>query len=143
MGFFSDVFSIGRLTTESAKSSFAYYKFGSTVLKLEEESNELELMDVFKSMVEANSILKLREEFDSYLSSNREDYNEGAIYFLSALISYKLAIDNIEWDWKLIRDEVQTILVQMKKNPNEFKNETLEFINYHTTYIKEMYERKP
>jgi hypothetical protein len=141
MGFFTDVFSIGKQTTDSAKTSLPYYNFGSTVLKLEKElTTELELMDVFKSMVEANAILKLRDEFDNFLKSNREEFREGAIYFLSALIAYKIAKDGIEWDWKLIRDEVQSILVEMKKNPTGFRNETLAFIDFHTSYIREMYE---
>ena len=141
MGFFSDVFAIGKQTTESAKSSLPYYNFGSIVLKLEEESTaELELMDVFKSMVEAGAFLNLRIEFDNFLNSNREEFREGAIYFLSALLAYKIAKDGNKWDWKLIRDEVQSILVEMKKNPTNFKNETLKYIDYHTSYIKKMYE---
>ena len=141
MGFFSDVFSIGKQTTESAKSSLPYYNFGSTVLKLEEASTaELELMDVFKSMVEAGAFLNLRIEFDNFLNSNREEFREGAIYFLSALLAYKIAKDGNKWDWKLIRDEVQSILVEMKKNPINFRNETLKYIDYHTSYIKRMYE---
>lgn len=139
MGLFSDIFSIGKHTTESAKASLPYYKFGKTVLNLEEDFS-LELMDLIKSMVEANAILKLRNEFDSFVNSNGKEYREGAKYFLSALIAYKLGKDDSEWDWKFIRDEVQVILVQMKNNPDEFRNETLEFINYHTSYIKEMYE---
>ena len=143
MGFFSDIFSIGKQTTDSAKSSLPYYNFGSTVLKLEKElTTELELMDLFKSMVEANAILKLRDEFDNFLNSNSEEYREGAVYFLSALIAYKIAKDGNEWDWRMIRDEVQSILVEMKKNPIGFKNETLEFIDFHTSYIREMYEGK-
>ena len=139
MGFFSEIFSVGKQTTDSAKSSLPYYNFGKTVLNLEEDA-KMESMDLFKSMVEANAILKLRDEFDNFVNSNREEYREGAIYFLSALIAYKIAKDKIEWDWKLIRDEVQSILVEIKKNPINFKNETLEFIDYHTSYIREMYE---
>lgn len=139
MGFFSEIFSVGKQTTDSAKSSLPYYNFGKTVLNLEEDV-KMESMDLFKSMVEANAILKLRDEFDNFVNSNREEYREGAIYFLSALIAYKIAKDKIEWDWKLIRDEVQSILVEIKKNPINFKNETLEFIDYHTSYIREMYE---
>ena len=139
MGFFSEVFSIGKQTTDSAKSSLPYYNFGKTVLNIEEDGNMVS-MDLFKSMVEANAILKLRDEFDNFLNSNHEEFREGAIYFLSALIAYKIAKDGIEWDWKLIRDEVQSILVEIKKNPINFRNETLEFINFHTSYIREMYE---
>ena len=139
MGFLTDVFSIGKQTTDSAKTSLPYYNFGKTVLNLEEDLT-MASMDLFKSMVEANAILKLRDEFDNFLNSNRDEFREGAIYFLSALISYKIAKDGIEWDWKLIRDEVQSILVEMKKNPTGFRNETLEFIDFHTSYIREMYE---
>jgi len=139
MGFFSEVFSIGKQTTDSAKSSLPYYNFGKTVLNIEEDGNIVS-MDLFKSMVEANAILKLRDEFDNFLNSNHEKFREGAIYFLSALIAYKIAKDGIEWDWKLIRDEVQSILVEIKKNPINFRNETLEFIDFHTSYIREMYE---
>ena len=139
MGFFSEVFSIGKQTTDSAKSSLPYYNFGKTVLNIEEDGNMVS-MDLFKSMVEANAILKLRDEFDNFLNSNHEEFREGAIYFLSALIAYKIAKDGIEWDWKLIRDEVQSILVEIKKNPINFRNETLEFIDFHTSYIREMYE---
>ena len=139
MGFFSEIFSVGKQTTDSAKSSLPYYNFGKTVLNLEEDA-KMKSMDLFKSMVEANAILKLRDEFDNFVNSNREEFREGAIYFLSALIAYKIAKDKIEWDWKLIRDEVQSILVEIKKDPVSFKNDTLEFIDYHTTYIREMYE---
>lgn len=139
MGFFSDAFSVGKQTTESAKSSLPYYNFGKKVLKLEENEN-VGMMDLFKSMVEANSILRLEAEFNKFLNTNSSEHREGAIYFLSALISYKIAKDGIEWDWKLIRDEVQSILVEIKKDPINFKNETLEFINFHTSYIREMYE---
>ena len=139
MGFFSEVFSIGKQTTDSAKSSLPYYNFGKTVLNIEEDGNMVS-MDLFKSMVEANAILKLRDEFDNFLNSNHEEFREGAIYFLSALIAYKIAKDGIEWDWKLIRDEVQSILVEIKKNPINFRNETLQFIDFHTSYIREMYE---
>jgi len=121
MGFFSEIFSVGKQTTDSAKSSLPYYNFGKTVLNLEEDA-KMESMDLFKSMVEANAILKLRDEFDNFVNSSREEYREGAIYFLSALIAYKIAKDKIEWDWKLIRDEVQSILVEIKKNPMNFKN---------------------
>lgn len=139
MGFFSDAFSVGKQTTESAKSSLPYYNFGRKVLKLEENEN-VGMMDLFKSMVEANSILRLEAEFNKFLNTNSSEHREGAIYFLSALISYKIAKDGIEWDWKLIRDEVQSILVEIKKDPINFKNETLEFINFHTSYIREIYE---
>ena len=141
MGFFSEVFSIGKQTTDSAKSSLPYYNFGKTVLNIEEDGNMVS-MDLFKSMVEANAILKLRDEFDNFLNSNHEEFREGAIYFLSALIAYKIAKDGIEWDWKLIRDEVQSIRVEIKKNPINFRNETLEFIDFHTSYIRDMYERE-
>ena len=143
MGFLSDIFSIGRQTTDSAKSSLPYYNFGITVLKLEEElTTELELMDVFKSMVEAKTILNLKSEFDNFLNSNREEFREGAIYFLSALFAYKIAKDGNKWDWKLIRGEVQSILVEIKKKPTSFRTETLKYIDYHTSYIREMYERE-
>ena len=141
MGFFSDAFSVGKHTTDSSKKSLPYFNFGKTVLNLEEDLT-VESMDLFKSMVEANAILKLRDEFDNFLNSNSEEFREGAIYFLSALIAYKIAKDGIEWDWKLIRDEVQSILVEMKKNPTGFRNETLEYIDFHTSYIREMYERE-
>lgn len=139
MGFLSDTFSVGQQTTESAKSSLPYYNFGKKVLKLE-ENQSVGMMDLFKSMVEANSILRLNAEFNRFLDTNSSEHREGAIYFLSALISYKIAKDGIEWDWKLIRDEVQSILVEIKKDPINFKNETLEFINFHTSYIREIYD---
>ncbi|PUE63174.1 hypothetical protein B9Z45_00400 [Limnohabitans sp. 2KL-17] len=139
MGFFTDVFLIGKQTTDSAKTSLPYYNFGKTVLNLEEQV-KLDSMDLFKSMVEANAILKLRIEFDNFVNSKRNEYREGAIYFLSALVAYKIAKDGNDWDWKLIRDEVQSILIEIKKNPISFRNETLEFIDFHTAYIREAYE---
>ena len=140
MGFLSDVFLIGKQTSEAAKASFYYHNFGKTVLALEKES-AMQFMDLFKSMVEAQAILNLRTEFDDFYFGKNDKAREGAIYFLSALIAYILAKDEKKWDWKVIRGDVQTVLIAMKKNPEDFQDTYLKSIDEHTLYIREMYER--